>query len=473
VLSVHHGQRLVVAAADGRARELGIHSGLALTQAQARVPGLMVEPADPESDAKALDNLAAWALRRYSPFVAIDAPDGLLIDITGAAHLHGGEKNLCTDLRLRLEKASIAARIGLADSYGAAHALARFAFDPVTIAAPGDLGDLNSLPIAALRLDLECVASLRRLGIESIGDLAAMSRAPLALRFGTDPGRRLDQAFGRLAEPVRPACPAALIHVRRAFAEPLLHVEALESAITVIADEMCRQLDLAGLGVRQADLLFRRVDNLTEAVRIGTAKPLRDARRLARLLAEKLETVDPGFGVEEMTLIASLAEPLSFRQTDALGDESQADLAVLVDNLANRLGANKLYRIAPVESDLPERSLKPVRALAPSSNASWQTEWPRPSRLLSPPEPVETMALLPDHPPVQFTWRGVRRRIARADGPERIFGEWWRRDSETEAVRDYFMVEDESGERFWLFRRGDGADPATGDLRWYIHGVFA
>ena len=148
-------------------------------------------------------------------------------------------------------------------------------------------------------------------------------------------------------------------------------------------------------------------------------------------------------------------------------------MSALVDRLANRLGARRLYRVIPVESDLPERSVRSVAPLAPPASFVWPEHWPRPSRLLSPPEPVETVALLPDHAPAQFTWRGVCRRIIRADGPERVFGEWWRHDGEADAVRDYFIVEDCCGERFWLFRSGDGEDPATGNLRWYLHGIFA
>jgi protein ImuB len=174
-----------------------------------------------------------------------------------------------------------------------------------------------------------------------------------------------------------------------------------------------------------------------------------------------------------MTLVASLAEPLGYRQGDALGGDADSDISALVDALANRLGADRLYRAAPVESDLPERSVKFVPPLAPPTGKLWPGHWPRPSRLLSPPEPVETVALLPDHPPVHFIWRGMRRAVKRADGPERIFGEWWRRDGEVSEVRDYFVVEDDAGERFWLFRSGDGESSATGDLRWYIHGVFA
>jgi protein ImuB len=174
-----------------------------------------------------------------------------------------------------------------------------------------------------------------------------------------------------------------------------------------------------------------------------------------------------------MVLSAPLTEPLSPRQCGGLGQNAEPDLPALIDALANRTGVAKLYRAAPVESDRPERSVQTLAPLAPPAGASWPKHWPRPSRLLSPPEPADTMALLPDHPPAHFTWRGIRRRVAKADGPERLYGEWWRREEETAAIRDYFLVEDESGERFWLYRSGDGEDPATGDLRWYVHGVFA
>jgi protein ImuB len=232
-------------------------------------------------------------------------------------------------------------------------------------------------------------------------------------------------------------------------------------------------LEAQGLGARRLDLLFHRVDDLVQAIRVGTAKPVREVKRLTRLLTDRLESVDPGFGVEVMTLAAILAEPLAYRQEDTLGRTADADVSDLVDTLTNRIGAARLYRAAPAESDLPERAVRRVAPLAPAVGATWPVHWPRPSRLLSPPEPVDTVALLPDQPPVHFIWRGVRRRVMRADGPERVFGEWWHADPETAAVRDYFVVEDESGERFWLYRSGDGEDPATGDLRWYVHGVFA
>jgi protein ImuB len=473
VTAARDGRREVVAAADRAALALGVRPGLTLTQARVRVPGLRIEAADPAADAEALGRLAAWALRRYSPLVALDPPDGLLMDVTGAAHLFGGETPLLEDIRARLTAACIDARIGLADTVGAAHALARFAPGPLTVAAAGGVNSaLAPLPIAALRLDPECVDRLRQLGFETIAELAAIPRAPLALRFGAVPGRRLDQAFGRVAEPVQPISPPSLIHVQQAFAEPIGAPQTLAHSIGRLVAALCPLLEAQGLGARRLDLLFHRVDGDVQAIRVGMATPVRDARHLTRLLTGGLETVDPGFGVEVMTLAAPIAEPMPYRQRAMLHEDEASGLSALIDTLANRIGAGKLYRAAPVESDLPERSVRIMAPLDPPTGQAWPQHWPRPSRLLSPPEPVETLALLPDHPPVHFTWRGMRRHVKRADGPERVFGEWWKRDEELAAVRDYFRIEDESGERFWIYRAGDGENAATGPQRWFLHGIF-
>ena len=215
------------------------------------------------------------------------------------------------------------------------------------------------------------------------------------------------------------------------------------------------------------------LENRIEAIRIGTALPVRDVKRLTRLLCDKIETVDPGFGIELMSLAATLAEPLAPKQAiSSLIEEPETDVSGLIDVLANRVGEKRLYRFAPVASDVPERSVQRVAPTAAVTGEGWPDHWPRPARLLPNAEPIETVALLPDHPPVTFTWRGVRRRVKRADGPERVFGEWWKRDAELIAVRDYFQVEDEAGERFWIFRAGDGEDPDTGSHRWFLHGIF-
>lgn len=231
--------------------------------------------------------------------------------------------------------------------------------------------------------------------------------------------------------------------------------------------------DLFAPGLEQAGLPPGRVDNRIETVRIGLAMPVRDSARLTRLLCDRIETIAPGFGIEIMSLTATLAEPLPLRQAaSSLIEEGAPDLSGLIDTLANRVGARAVYRFAPVASDVPERSVRRLPALAEDTGAGWPDHWPRPSRLLARPEPIETMALLPDHPPNWFSWKGVRRRVRRADGPERIFGEWWKRDAELIAVRDYFRVEDDAGERFWIFRSGDGEDAATGSHRWFLHGIF-
>jgi protein ImuB len=474
VFAGQDGGRRTVVAANPTARALGLKPGLALAEAQALVPGLSIAPADPAADATALKRLALWALRRYSPLVAVDPPDGLLIDIRGAAHLFGGEAALLDDLLARLKAADIQASAALADTIGAAYALARFGRSRAEVVAPGEIAAaISPLPVAALRLDPDLALRLERLGFDTIGDLAALPRAPLARRFGEALLRRLDQAFGRLAEPLRPILPPELIHMRRAFAEPIGAPETLARYTAKLAASLCEALERRGLGARRLDLLFYRVDKRVEAIRIGTAKPLRDPARLTKLLTQKLEAVDPGFGIEEMLLSAPLTESLAPRQYDSFGQAAESDLSALVDTLVNRPGVTKLYRAAPAESDLPERSVQILAPLAPPVGAAWPKHWPRPSRLLSPPEPADALALLPDHPPAHFTWRGIRHRVAKADGPERIFGEWWRHEEETAAIRDYFLVEDDSGERFWLYRSGDGEDSATGDLRWYVHGIFA
>jgi protein ImuB len=245
--------------------------------------------------------------------------------------------------------------------------------------------------------------------------------------------------------------------------------------ILALVEEACAALQARGAGARTLDLVFERVDGSAQVVRIGTARPVRDPMYLARLLEERIETVDPGLGVEAMRLVLPLVEPLApvQRTSDLGGSPGEAvDIAVLIDRLSNRLGAGKVYRVAPVESDVPERAVLAIPPLTPASGQGWATSWPRPARLLPWPEPVVAMGLLPDHPPRAFTWRRVRHRVVRADGPERITGEWWRRSSELAAIRDYWIVENEDGCRFWLFRQGDGIDPATGSLAWFLHGFF-
>lgn len=386
-----------------------------------------------------------------------------------------GEAALLIDLTARLKAAGITVRAAVADTPGAAHALARHAAGPLAIAPPnGTTAALAALPIAALRLDAETADSLHRLGLSRIDQLVAIPRGPLARRFGPGVLRRLDQALGRVTEPIAPITPPSAITSRLGFIDPLLTADAFAAVIDQLTERVCGKLRRAGAGARRLDLWFERVDGSVQTLRIGTARPSRDAAHLARLLTERLETIDPGLGVEAMRLVVALADRLSGEQsTAALADgDTQPDISALVDRLANRLGVARVWRAVPVESDLPERSIRRISPMAPLADKSWPAELPRPARLLSPPQPVEAIALLPDHPPAAFIWRRRRFRVRRADGPERIHGEWWRHAAEIAASRDYWRVEDEGGRRFWLYRSGDGNDPATGDLRWFLHGIF-
>lgn len=448
-------------------------------RAQAFVPGLVMREAEPEADARALEALAVWALR-YAPIAAADAPDGLVIDISGAAHLFGGEAAMTRDMIERLAARGVAARAAVADAWGAAHALARYGERRAIIAALGEQAEaLRPLPLVALRLPVETVAALNGLGFERIGDLVAAPRAPLALRFGEALTLRLDQALGRRAEPIEPARTAETPQVKRGFGEPIAAAETIARYVALLCDSLCAALEERGLGARRLDLICRRIDGAPQAVRISLARPMRDAARMTRLIAERIVTIDPGFGIEAMSLAATKAEPLGAAQARFV-EEAPPDPGPLVDVLANRLGEEKIYRLAPEPSEVPERSVRRLPPLAAGGASSrevwrevWPERWPRPARLLPRPEPIEAIAVLPDHPPRFFVWRGARRGVARADGPERIFGEWRKRDAELHAVRDYFRVEDEKGARYWIFRSGDGEDASTGSGAWFLHGFFA
>jgi len=475
VLIGHEGRRRVVIAADQAARRVGLRIGMPATKAQALVAGLVMKDAEPEADGDALEKLAVWMQRHYSPLVTVHHPDGLILDVTGVSHLFDGEAAMLKGMARKLADVGCGARLAIAPTYGAAYALSHCVANPTFVLDAAKLAEaLELLPLAALRLPAEMVAGLKKLGFERIGELDATPRPPLTLRFGPPVGLRLDQAYGRVSEPFDPIIPAETPHVRKNFAEPIGAPETIARYIGVLVEQLSAELEVKGLGARKLDLVCFRVDNAIQAVRVGTSRPLRDVKRLTKLLSDKIETIDPGFGIETMTLTALVAEPLAYRgSVSGLGEPETKDVSGLIDTLTNRIGEAQIYRLAPLESDVPERAIQRVTPLAPASGANWPPHWPRPSRLLNPPEPIETVALLPDHPPAAFTWRGFRRRVARADGPERIFGEWWKSEAERNAVRDYFQVEDDAGERYWLFRAGDGEDHKTGSHRWFLHGVFA
>ncbi|QCB55746.1 DNA polymerase Y family protein [Sphingopyxis sp. PAMC25046] len=467
------GQRELVTAACPLACDLGLAVGMAAAHARALVSDLDVLDADPAADAAWLARLALHAARHWTPSAAVSGSDGVWLDLTGASHLFGGEESFAARLRGFLKRLGFSARVAIAGTAGAAHALARYGGREVQVLPEGREGEaLAPLPLAALRLTPEALAAAARFGIERVADLYPMPRGPLARRLGRAATLRLDQARGFVPEPIVPVVPFDVPRAERGLLEPIGTAEAIEQVIADLLADLVVLLEQSGLGLRSAVLTCERVDAAKQIVSVGTARATRDAAHLLRLFRLRIDRIEPGLGIEAMTLAAPAVERLA---PVALGvpldGEARArDLAPLVDRLAGRAGADALFRLRPIESDVPERAIGRAGPLA--KPAGWPA-WPRPIRMLARPEALSgVVALLPDHPPRRFAWRGRSYAVVAGDGPERIHGEWWRRPGEMWAVRDYFRVEAESGERFWLFRRGDAIEDQTGDLSWYMHGVF-
>jgi protein ImuB len=474
-------------AVDAGAAALGLFVGQKATDAAALVPELTLADADPAADAGALTALADWCAR-FSPAVAPAPPDGLYLDITGVAHLWGGERALAADLTARLARNGLAVRAAVAGTPGAAWALSHFgvAGAIAALAPAGEKGLLGPLPAAALRLAPEEAAQIVRLGLSTVGSLAALPRDQVTRRFGPGVVLRLDQALGLVREALTFRRPPTSWFARLAFAEPISVPEDLARATRDIAGRLCARLEARGQGARRFELCFHRLDGALHRLIVGLALPGREAGAIARLLIPKLETVDPGFGIEVVTLAADAVEPLSARQGRLDEDRDIAleeGVAPLIDRLTNRLGEDAVWRAEPFPSHDPERAVRrrpPLSTTAgdpspagSSFGSGWDPQRPRPLRLFRRPEPIEAMAPVPDDPPVFFRWRGAGHRVRRAEGPERLAEEWWRRpfeDASPGRVRDYYRVEDEAGARFWVFRDAlyePGAHP-----RWWLHGLF-
>jgi len=498
-----HGLR--VTATDPAAERAGISTGMPLADARALCPALTVAPADPEGDADALGRLALWC-GRYSPWTAVDAPDGvaphgIALDITGCAHLFGGEATMLDGIAERFAGFGLTARVAAAPTLGAAWAIARHGPpshgpDPCAAVPDGAVAEaLDPLPLAALRLDEATVEAMARVGLKRVRDVLGKPAAPLTARFGPRLLTRLDQALGRQAETVHGLQPPPRHQARRVFAEPIVLTADVERTVAELAGELAIRLDDAGVGARRLELRLYRVDGRVRTAEVRTSTLCREAPHMIRLFRERLtasgEELDTGFGFDLAVLAALAVEPVVARQdglgigatagTGAAGDRPD-EVARLLDRFGNRFGFDRVVRYAPRASAIPERA---VRA-APVLEAVGPEDWPahlralqggsqpgRPLLLVLPPDPIATVAEVPDGPPVQFEWRRVVHRVVRADGPERLAPEWWRPgDERSRRTRDYFRVEDSVGRRFWLFREGLYDRP--GDTpRWFLHGLFA
>lgn len=480
-----------ISALDERAETLGLKRGMGIADARAMHPAIDVVEADPEADRRLLEGLADWC-DRYTPLVAIDGEDGLFLDVTGCTHLFGGERAMLDDMLARFFHQGFDVRAGMAATPGAAWAAARFCGD--RIVNGGDEETLLApLPLAALRIAPEIRASLESVGLRTAGAVMAAPRAPLARRFGASLLLRLDQALGRLDEAVSPRLPVAPLSVERHLAEPVVLSDEIERLVSLLAVTLKADLERRGEGARALALLLFRVDGAVSRVSVGTSRPLRDPTLIRRLFHERLaaleQDIDAGYGFDLVRLSVLSVAAFDMRQADLAGEinDDEADIALFADRVRARLGEGAVLRPIAVESHLPERAVAIVpfaetpRRRAPPRKPERETPrmtiYPpeRPIRLFRSPEPIEVPATeIPEGPPMNFRWRRALYRVARAEGPERIAAEWWRRlPGEEEApTRDYYRIEDSEGRRYWLYRQGFyGASQAA--PRWFLHGVFA
>jgi protein ImuB len=469
---------LCIVALDDDAAALGLVEDMALAEARARFPLLEVAHEEPRADAKLLESVAEYC-RRWTPLIACDAPDGIFLDITGCAHLFGGEAGLGRDLRARLTRQGFHVRVAIASTPGAAWALARFGMEAI-LPAGGEKNTLAKLPLAALRIDGETVAALARVGLKKVGDLYELPRAPLAARFGKTLLERLDCALGRLEEPLSPRLEVAPYIAERPFPEPIGREEDVLGAVSSLAEKLSAMLERRGEGARRLELSLFRADGAVFTVTAATSRATHDAGAIADLFSTRLhvlrDELDPGFGFDLVRFSVLAADRIDAAQADLAGPDNAEELARLIDHLGARLGPSRIVRQEAFESHLPERAVLHV-AVGGVGAAAWKEIEPetppaRPMRLLLKPEPVEeVVAMVPDGPPARFRWRHVVHEVTRAEGPERIADEWWR-TPESRPTRDYFRVEDKEGRRFWLFREGlfgrEHMQPT-----WFMHGTFA
>ncbi len=439
----------------------GLERGMALADARALCPDLLTRPADPLTEAQALAALRRWALR-YCPWIACDGPDGLVLDITGAAHLAGGEDALLADLGARLARMGFEARAAIAETRGAAWAVARYGQGGVV--PEGKVARaLLPLPLAALRLEEATLEGLERLGLRIIRDLTQVPRASLARRFGAGPMLRLDQALGQVGEPVAPISEPPIRAVRLSLPEPIGLRSDIEAGLERLLKRLCGHLQQAELGARRLLLELSRVDGQDIRLEVGLARAMRNPAAMAQLFGHALDGLDTGFGIDRMRLSAATSEALPVEQITTTGTQAQDDLADLLTRLCNHIGFENVQRYLPADSHIPEKSYNIAAAAYSSPARSWPAAAPRPL-VVFPPEPIAATGRTV---PCRFRWRGLWWQVVTATGPERISPEWWLDDPAWRSgLRDYWCVQTDRGARLWLFHtpQRDG---------WCVQGEFA
>jgi protein ImuB len=475
----------------------GLAAGLALADARARLPQLRVAEADRRADRALLLRLAARC-ERYTPLTALDEPHGLVLDVSGCAHLFGGETGLLACALGDMAARGFSARAALAPTPDCARALARFSAGGIF--SPDDAASAaERLPLAALEAEEEVFLALNRAGLKTIGALARRPSGAFAARFGADLPRRIERLLGREDLRISPLRPPPDCMVERHFAEPLTQRESIEAVLQDLMQETKALLERRGQGGRLFEASFFRADGFVRRLPVETLRPTRDPKTLALLFREKLDSLadplDPGFGFDALRLAVPRAENFESTQGDfeaTAAGEAERELSELLDRLTTRFGSARVLRFMQGDSYTPEHESRavpvaaaPVAALSgpvskplsktcpkPQEDETQEGEPPaRPLTLFDPPQPIEVLALAPDSPPARFRWRRKMHDVLRAEGPERIAPDWAHSDPQ-EPPRDYYRVEDVEGRRFWLFRRGlyERGDEIP---RWFMHGLFA
>lgn len=469
-LTARSGNAIRLSAVSPATLAAGLAPGMALADARARCPELVTEPHDPDEDARWLAALAR-RMRRFTPMVAVDPPHGLSLDISGCAHLFGGEAALVAAV---LGDCDFTTRHALAEGAAAARALARYG-------RPGQA--LPALPVAALELEADAALALKRAGLKTLGDLTRRPIASLAARLGPDAVMRLRRIMGEAASPIDPLRPVQRVRHKLRFAEPIGRNEDIIAAIEELLHRACSQLEQRHEGARRMDVMLCRADGAERVLGVETSLPSREPARFIRLLGERIDNladpIDPGFGFDEIRLAMGDLEPLAPGQSVLEGEEEEdADIAALVDRLSTRLGRGQVQRLAFHDSHIPEAAQVGLPAIE-AKKGGWPTDTlkpPRPFCLIDPPQKLMVIAEVPDGPPQRFRWKGKLHDVRLAEGPERIASEWWWRKAgflpgKGGLTRDYYRVEDKEGRRYWLFRHGLFTE--DGSPQWYIHGLFA
>ena len=469
VLTTPERNRIIVMAANPEAEKQGVYVGMPSADAQAITQDLKVLNYPPNKETQLLRQLGLWCIR-YTPIVATDLPNGLTLNISGCTHLWGGEREYLKAIVFKLREMGYDVRAAIADTIGAAWAVARYGKLSPIVTSGKQADALMTLPPAALRLEPVVLDKLRKLGFQNIKSFITMPRTVLRRRFGEDFLKRLAQALGAANEHITPIIPPVPYAEGLPCLEPVRTDKAIEIAIQKLLEALCLRLQAEGKGLRRAFLKCFRIDGKMVQTSISTTCGSNNVQHLCKLFALQINKIEPALGIELFLLEATKVEdidPLQEKLWTGKPGLQDSALSELLDRISNKIGADRIKRFLPAEHYWPERSIRPAVSLKEMPQTAWRTNRPRPIRLLLRPEPIQVMALLPDYPPKVFTYKGKRHIVSKADGPERIEREWWLDKGEH---RDYYAVEDADGQRYWLFRSGhyNGEDGG-----WYLHGYFA